>query len=71
MIWVKSFFCGVLGILIVLILSVFLIPFTLKLKTGELVAWDPISVLKHSMTWVILAAAFALGFALEYRHASP
>ena len=70
MVWLKSLVAGVAGVMLVVILGVFTIPLVLRFRTGQTVAWDPISVIRHTVAWVILGLGFLVGFLWEYRRLS-
>jgi uncharacterized BrkB/YihY/UPF0761 family membrane protein len=76
-IYFKSLLCGfVAAILSVLAMGVFIIIMlaikSRNLPAGEAVGWDPISFFRNSLlSWIVLVAAFVIGFAWEYRHALP
>ena len=75
MAYIKSFFVGVLAVLMAIIAMVVIVIVTLTLKgrnlpPNESIQWDPISLVRGSpIIWTILIMAFVIGFAWEYRRA--
>jgi hypothetical protein len=67
MVVLKSLGAGLLAVIAVMIASLLLIPRLLRLKTGQVVSWDPTQVLREATPWLVLGIAFALGFLWEYR----
>jgi hypothetical protein len=72
MLYLKSTLAGVFTLLLFIVLSPFLVlpilsyRFRKQMPQGH-IAWDPVSLVKHSPTaWLILALAFAVGFAWKY-----
>ena len=63
MVVLKSSAMGFLSLVLLSIVTALALPFAL----GRGVSWDPVQLLKHSVTtWLMLAVYFLIGFAWEY-----
>ncbi|MFL6436271.1 MAG: hypothetical protein ACJ71Q_01735 [Terriglobales bacterium] len=70
--YLKSTLTGLFTLLLFIVISPFIVLPILsyrfrKQMPGAEIGWDPVSLVKHSPTaWLILALAFAVGFAWKY-----
>jgi uncharacterized membrane protein YjgN (DUF898 family) len=77
LILLKSLLAGFVALVLAVIATAVTIVISLSIKgrnlpQGEGYGWDPVSIFRNSLVvWVVLALAFVIGFAWEYRRAMP
>ncbi len=77
MIFLKSLLVGLGALVLAVVATAVTIVISLSIKgrnlpQGEGYGWDPVSLFRNSLlVWVVLALAFLIGFAWEYRRAMP
>ena len=77
MIYVKSLLCGFAAVILSVLATGVVIVVMLAIKgrnlpSGAAYGWDPVSFFRNSLlSWIVLFAAFVIGFAWEYRHVLP
>jgi hypothetical protein len=70
MIYIKSTLAGIGALGITVLMSVGFLVIKYRPTVSGTSGWDPISLLKSQVVWIVLLSIFAVGFYWEYRRAS-
>lgn len=70
MIYIKSTLAGIGALGVAALMSVVFLVIKYRPTVSGTPGWDPISLVKSQVVWIVFLLVFAIGFYWEYRRAS-
>jgi hypothetical protein len=70
MIYIKSTLAGIAALIIAGFLSLVFLVIKFRPTPGGTPGWDPISLMKSQIVWIVMLLVFGLAFYWEFQRAS-